>query len=96
MAQSFSGCLLVSVLVTKPDGSHAPWLNVWVTAALPDADGYLRPGGSTILVLHDGVLWTLIDAEVVYAGEQQPGEPGVFQAATGDPSFYGHLKGIRV
>jgi hypothetical protein len=28
MAQSLSGCLLVSVLVTKSDGSHAPWLNV--------------------------------------------------------------------
>ena len=60
------------------------------------ADGYLTPGSSTVLILHDGVLWTLIDAEAVNAGKQQPGEPGVFQAAAGDPSFYGHLKGTRV
>ena len=70
MAQSLSSCLLVHVLVTKSNGRHAPWLNVGVTAALPDAEGYLTPGGSTVLILHDGVLRTLIDAEMVHAGKQ--------------------------
>ena len=70
ITQGLLACNLIVILAPKFSSSHIPWLNVGEMTAPPDANGYLTLGGPTILILHDGVLRTLIDAEVVYAGEQ--------------------------
>jgi hypothetical protein len=64
----------------KAGGSHIEGINVGETMAPSNKDDHLTPKGSTVLILLAGILWALINANMVHAGEQQLGKTGLLQA----------------
>lgn len=92
VAEGLPGYGLVGVLPTKPSGSHIPRLDVGESAAPPDIYNHLAPEGPMVFKLSEGVLWAVIDTNVVHAGKQQSGKTGGLQAVVVRPSvFGGHL-----
>jgi hypothetical protein len=92
ITECFSDGQRVGVLVSKPGGSHSPWLDVGVAVAPGDDQDHPAAEGTMMLVLSAVVPWALRNAKAFQGVDQKVGETRCNLAIALGPSFLSHLK----
>jgi hypothetical protein len=90
--ECFSDGQGVGVLVSKPYGSHSPWLDVGVAVAPGDDQDHPAAEGTMVLILSAVVPWAFCNAKAFQGVDQKARKARCCLAIALGPSFLSHLK----
>jgi hypothetical protein len=92
VAKGFSEGRGVSDSVSKPCGSHAPWLDVGVAVASGDGEDHPTVKSAELLVLSTVVPRALSDTEALQGVDKKASKIRLLLAHALGPSIFRHLK----
>jgi hypothetical protein len=92
VAEGFSEGQGVGVLMSKPCGGHAPWLDVSVAVASGDGEDHPTAKSAELLVLSAVVPRALSDTEALQRVDKEASKTRLLLAHALGPSIFCHLK----
>jgi hypothetical protein len=92
VAKGFSEGQGVGVSVSKPCGSHAPWLDAGVAVASGCGEDHSTAKSVELLVLSAIVPWALSDTEALQGVDKEASKTRLLLAHALGPSIFRHLK----